>query len=560
MKKFLTTLACFALLLSSLTGCTSASSQRDGSDIVVNLSSEPSKLNSVLATGSVDGNVLRHTMLGLVGLDENDEAEAGCAESWTVSEDGLVYTFNIREGMTWTNGEAVTAHDFTYALSLLFDARSGASYAMTWAPIFEGATEFFTVTGQGYSEEDVDAGVEKATDAQVTDAWQATGIKALDDYTLELTITAPYTYFESLLAFMNFYPVNQVAVEAAGSLDSYATEVENFVGNGPFVMTAWNHEDSIVLEKNETYFNADNIQLDSITFKMISDSNTWLNEFNAGTLDMTNISGEQYQSLVEQGVTTYNYNDGSAWYLEFNTAVEGLSNAKVREAITLGLNAAKYVELTEKNASVVATSFTPPAILNGEFQEEVGVLMDRPEDDYSELKALLEEGLAEEGLTLDTFSFTLMADEGDTTKIRCEYIQEALNSNLGLTVNVEQITYQTRLSRMTAKDYDVVLAGWGPDYNDPMTFMDLWVTGGGNNHTNWSNERYDELISLAYVEGDADTRTAYLIEAEEILATEYPIGMTHWRSKDYLLADDLKGVVRTAFQDMDFTGAYIEAE
>lgn len=547
MKKLLSLLVCFAVL----TGCASTDTGSEGgADIVVNLGSEPSSLNSVLATGSVDGNVFRHTMLALTSLDENDAATPGCASDWTVSDDGLVYTFNLHEGMLWTNGETVTAHDFVYATNLLFDARTGANYASTWMTLFEGASEFFALTAtEGVSDEDVAA------------AWEAVGIVAIDDYTLEITLTAPYTYIESLLSFMNFYPMNEVAVEAAGGFDIYATEAEYYVSNGAFKMTSWVHEDSIVLEKYDDYVYADKTQLDSITMKMITDSNTWLNEFNAGTIDMTGISGAQYESLAAEGATTYTYNDGSAWYLEYNTTLPGLNNAKVREALTIGLNAAQYVALTEKNLSEVANSFTPPAILAGTFTESVGELIVRPDSsdpaDYADAKALLEEGLAEEGLTLDDWSVTIVADEGDTVKVKCEYIQQALLANLGVTVEVEQITYQARLERMSNKDFGIVLAGWGPDYNDPMTFMDLWITDGGNNHTSWSNERYDELIALAYVESDVEVRTAYLVEAEEILATEYPIGMTHWRCKDYLVSERLGGVLRTAFQDMDFTEAYI---
>lgn len=555
MKKLLSVLLIATLAVSALAGCTSAESSTSAgtatTDVVVNISSEPSSLNSVLATGSVDGNVLRHTMEALVTLDEADVTQPGVAESWTVSEDGLVYTFNIREGMLWTNGEAVTAHNFVYSLELLFNATSGASYAATWAPIFVGAVDYFNLTGEGCTEEEAAA------------AWEEVGVKALDDYTLELTITGPYTYFESLLGFMNFYPMNQTAVEAAGSLDMYATEVEYFCGNGPFTMTSWSHESSIVLEKNEEYYNAENIQLDSITFVMISDSNTWLNEFNAGTIDMTNISGEQYSAFVEDGNTesVHAYDDGSAWYLEYNTTLEGLNNAKVREAITIGLDAATYVAVTVKNDSSVANSYVPAAILNGTFQSLVGELIERPEDgDYSEVKALLEEGLAEEGLSLDTWSVTIVADDGDATKVKCEYIQASLLANLGVTVNIDQVTYQTRLERMTNKDFGIVLAGWGPDYNDPMTFMDLWTSNSGNNHTSWANEEYDALIALAYAESDADVRNEYFIQCEEILAEEFPIGMTHWRSTNYLCASNLQGVVRTAFQDIDLTGAYIVAE
>ena len=545
-KRILAGMLTTAMSISLLTGCGSSSS---GNEIIVNLGSEPSHLNSILATGSIDGNVFRQCMEGLVALDENDEAIPAMATKWEESEDKMTYTFHLRKDAKWSNGEKVTAKDFEYGWDQLFNLENAAAYASTWAPLFVGA-------------EDLLAAKDSKAFTAAKEAQKAAGTlgyEATDDYTFVIHLTAPYVYIVPLLSFMNFFPVNEKAVKDAGGVADYATEADNIVTNGAFNLTEWTHEDSIVLEKNEEYWNAKEIKLDKCTMRMITDTNTSMNEFKSGNIDMIGLTGDQNKQLNDDGTKTLAYNDGSNFYMEYNTTEAGLNNAKVRQALTIGLDAEGFVKSILKNDSQVATSFTPPAISQGTFKETVGDLITRPTDgDYSAAKALLEEGLAEENLTLDTFAPTMIADEGDSVKTMCEYIQEQLKKNLGVTLKVEQLTYKARLQRMDDHDFSIVMAGWGPDYNDPMTFMDLWVTGGGNNHTSWSNAEYDSLIKAAQVEGDAAKRTEMLVQAEKILAAESPIGPIYYRTRDYVCSDKVKGIFRSAFQDLDITGAYIE--
>ncbi len=547
MKRFLKSTACAMLALTLLVGCSSGTGESTAvQETIVNLGSEPSKLNSVLATGSVDGNVLRHVMVGLVTLNENDEPQPGVAKDWTVSEDGLTYTFNLRDDMKWSNGEPVTAHDFVYALNTLFTPAYGANYAGTWSVLIEGAADVLNSTD----------------DASLQAALDKVGYKAVDDHTFELKLIGPYTHILGVLAFQNFYPLNEKAVADAGASDplnfaTYATEASNIVTNGPFKMESWAHESEIVLVKNTEYYDAENIKLEKITMKMISDTNTALNEFTAGSIDMIGLTADQNTQLKDQGTTTSSYDDGSTWYLEYNINNPGLNNKKVRQALTIGTDASTLVDQIIKNESLAATSYTPPAILAGEFQKTVGELIDSSRD-FEAAKALLAEGLAEEGLSIDTFELTILGDEGDSAKRYYEYIQAALQENLGITVHIEQVTYKTRLDRMDKKDFDVVYAGWGPDYNDPMTFLDLWISTSGNNHAGWSNAEYDKLIADALAESDTTKRTELLIEAEKLLAEESPIGTLYWRKVNYVTSERLQGVVRTAFQDMDLTGAYIK--
>lgn len=556
-KKLFAGVLSFALLL-SLVACGGGSGSSDSGEkkISYNNTQEPPELNSVMTTSTGSGNVLRHIMEGLVTLDENDEPVAGVAESWDISDDKMTYTFHLRDGVKWSNGEELTANDFKYAWDQLFDANVGAPYAGTWVPLFKGG-EGWAATATIENEDE-----QAAAQAAVMDEVRANGYKVIDDSTIEVYLSGPYDYMLGVLAFYNFLPMNEKGVEEVGGWDKYAKEADAFVTNGAFTMDSWVHEDNIVMKKDENYWQADKVNLDEIEFRAISDSNTALNSFESKEVDIIELTGEQAKDLREKGdIEVYDFDDGSAWYFEFNNSVPGLNNAKVRKALTLGFDAQSFIDNVVLNESTPATSFVPTAINNGEFAKEVGTLIERPTDgDYTEAKKLLEEGLAEEGLTLDTFKPKMICDDTTTANKYAAFTQEQLKTNLGVTLEIETMTYKARIARMQAHDFDIVFAGWGPDYNDPMTFLDLFVTGNGNNHTLFSNARYDELVNLARGEADTEKRTEYLIELEQIIADEQPVGHIYNRRKDYIMQDGITGVVKTAFTDVDLRFADIKTD
>ncbi|MFI3237227.1 MAG: peptide ABC transporter substrate-binding protein [Lachnospiraceae bacterium] len=515
-----------------------------GGTITFNSTSEPPEMNSIVTSSTGSGNVLRHIVDGLVMLDETDTPVPAVAESWDISEDGLTYTFHLRDDYTWSNGEAVTAHDFVFAWTQLFTAASGAPYGATWAALIDGATELLNA----------------ADDAAYDAALAEIGYTAVDDYTLEVTLTNPYPYFLSVCAFYNLYPINEIAYNEMGGLGTYATEASLICTNGQFTIDEWEHESQITLNKSETYPMADETMIDTIVFEMISDSSTSYNAFVAGEIDIMAATADQVTMASASGYNVEAYDDGSCWYFEYQTEVPGLNNANIRKAITYAIDADIFIESVIQNDSVVANSFTPPAINGGTFTETVGEIMDRETykaDDYAEAKALLALGLEEENMTLEDLDLVLICDDTDTAAKYAAFFQEQLLVNLGLTITVEQMTYNNRIERMENKDFSIVMAGWGPDYNDPMTFMDLWISGSGNNHTSYASAEYDALIAAAVVEADADARIAILIEAEELLMEDMPIGPIYNRKTNYLVADGVEGVVRTAFDDINFRWAYI---
>ncbi len=540
--------------LAMLVGCGSGGSA-GANEITINLGAEPPEMDSILTTSSGSMNVLRHCVEGLVSLDANDEAVPGMAESWDVSDDQKTYTFHLRKGAKWSNGEEVTAKDFVFAWNQHFNARTGAPYASTWMTKIAGAEDIFNATAEKVDPKDEKSDY-KMAEADIPKYMEEhAGWKAIDDYTFQVTFTGPFQYAVVLMAFPSFFPVNQKAYEEAGGNNNYGTDADKLAYNGPFTITSWAHEDSIVLEKNPDYWNAENIKLDKITMRMIGQETTAINEFNNGSIDMIGLTGDN----IKQFKNAQGFDDGGAWYFEFNSKVNPFNNAKVRKALTLGVDAQAMIDTIVKNDSKVATTFTPPAVAQGEFTEYCGDLFKHiTNNDYSEAKALLEEGLKEEGLTLAEFSPELLCDDTSAAKQQAEFLQAQLKEHLGVTLNIRQVTYNARLDAMDQGDFEIVFAGWSPDYNDPMTYLDMWVTGNGNNHGKWSNAEYDKIIKEASQIADKDAYYAKLKEAEEILAEECPIGFIFDRQTSYVTSDRLKGVVRTAFQDINLNYAYIE--
>ncbi len=502
-------------------------------NISINLGSEPPEMLSILTTDTTSGTVLRHVVENLVMLDENDRVIPGVAESWEFDESTLTYTFKLRENSKWSTGQPVTANDFVYAWRTLVTPETAAEYSY-FGYVFKNG-------------EAIANGEMAPTEL---------GVKAVDDYTLEITLERPTSYALGMFAFYVFAPVNEEAHAQLG--DTYGKDAATLPTNGPFNMAEWTHESNIVLTKNPDYWNADKVNLDQITMTMIKDSNAALNEFRTGGAQMIGLTGDQALQLKDEGFDLSTYDDGSAWYFEYNTTEPGLNNPKIRQALTLAVDAELFVSGVVKNNSIIADAFTPPCIngVEGPFSEAVGQLIKR--GDYAYAKELFEEGLAEEGL--ETLELSYITDDSDTAALHGAFFQEQWKTNLGLDVKVETMPFKSRLDRMTTKDFSIVMAGWGPDYNDPMTFLDVFVSGGGNNHTSYANPEYDALIKQAAEEIDPAKREEVLIQAEQILIRDMPIGPIYNRSRDYVTAPGLTGVIRTAFQDINLVYADYVAE
>lgn len=501
--------------------------------ISLNAGMEPTGLNTLTSTYSIEFALFKHMYENLVTLDDDDNTAPGAAESWDYDEDTLTYTFHLRKDGVWTNGDPVTAKDFEFAWSQALNPDVASDYAY-FLYFIKNAEKYFN--------------------GEVT--WDEVGVKVVDDYTLEVTLEQPTPYALFLFSFGTLAPINQRFYEAVGA-DLYSTEAQYFCTNGPFALTEWSHNDKIVMQKNDAWHGAADVEVEEIDWKIITDANAALSSFLAGDLDMVGLgTGELIKQATAAGATIQSYTDGTAFYIYFNNNDQYLSNVNLRRALFNAIDEQKEIDTVWQNDNEPMTSFTAPGVSATDgtsFAGKVGELY-APSRDQEKAKEYLATALSELGCTVDELSAHLSIDCGDsaTSIAEASFYQEQWRQVLGIEVAVNSmITKQGSQNRKTG-NYVMSITGWGPDYNDPNTFLDLWVTDGGNNQTGFSNERYDELIDLASKETDLEKRESYFIECEQIIADQLPIGPAFWRAPSYACSDKIKGGMhRSTFQDIN---------
>ena len=501
--------------------------------ISLNASMEPTGLNTLTSTYSIEFSLFMHMYENLVTRDDEDNTVPGAAESWDYDEDTLTYTFHLRKDGVWTNGDPVTAKDFEFAWSQALNPDVASDYAY-FLYFIKNAEKYFN--------------------GEVT--WDEVGVKVVDDYTLEVTMEQPTPYALFLFSFGTLAPINQRFYEAVGA-DLYSTEAQYFCTNGPFALTEWSHNDKIVMQKNDAWHGAADVEVEEIDWKIITDANAALSSFLAGDLDMVGLgTGELIKQAEAAGATIQSYTDGTSFYIYFNNNDQYLSNVNLRRALFNAIDEQKEIDTVWQNDNEPMTSFTAPGVSATDgtsFAGKVGELY-APSRDQEKAKEYLATALSELGCTVDELSAHLSIDCGDsaTSIAEASFYQEQWRQVLGIEVTVNSmITKQGSQNRKTG-NYVMSITGWGPDYNDPNTFLDLWVTDGGNNQTGFSNERYDELIDLAAKETDLEKRESYFIECEQIIADQLPIGPAYWRAPSYACSDKIKGGMhRSTFQDIN---------
>src|SRR5690625_34259 len=445
----------------------------------------------------------------------NDQIENGIAESYDISDDGLVYTFYLRDAQ-WADGEPVTSYDFEYSFLRTLDPETGSSQTNEFAPILN-ATE--------YASEDI------------TDVTEV-GIKAIDEKTLEITLERPEPFFLNLLAEgINFYPIREDFIEEYG--EDYGSSPDKFIGNGPFVLTEWERESSLVLEKNENYWNSDNVNLDKVVELILPDENTRVSMFELGDVDAVySVSKTQVVNYPDHGVKT----GGTLQYLSFNSDAENvLNNENLRKALSYAVDKEAIVEAIASPGSEAADRMIDPTIM----------IDDSPIVDVypfeSEIPAAGNLELAEEYLdkALDDLGIT-SADElpkinyismdSPIHKLYAEALQERWNETIGVNVEVNILPVQQAIGALIEGEYDIFLVSESTGVN-PETLLKKFTVGNGNNYPNWENEEYTELIEKSASSQDMDERMDYLIEAESIILEEAAVVPVLLPGSVYLFKD-----------------------
>ena len=483
------------------------SASGDASTVTVAIDADLNTMDYEIAT---DGNsfiMQSLVMSGLTELAADGSPLPELAESWDVSDDGLVYTFHLADAK-WSNGDPVTASDFVYAWQRLDNPDTASEYA------------FILDTVHIANAAAVNAG--EADPSEL-------GVKAVDDKTLEVTLTLPCDFFLSLLAFPSFFPLNQKFYEAQG--DQFALSPDNLLYCGPYTMTGYQQGSEYTFEKNPDYFKADQMTdyVDKIVFRYLQDTQSAMLDYQSGNLDVVKLQGDQVdQYSGTEGFT--NRMTGYLWYLsiDFNTSVHPensqFANVNLRKAMSLAIDRDTIATNVLKDGSIGADGLIPKDLATGpsgeDFREENGKLTEYNLDQAKEYYAK-----ALEELGTDTVSFELLYEDSEASKAVAEYIQSNLKA-IGMDVTLNSKPKKTRLQLMNDKDYNVALTRWGPDYADPETYFDLFTTDNtANNSGSYSNADYDALVKAAGSGEDATDsakRWQDYLDAEKIIVQDAP--------------------------------------
>ena len=562
---------------------------------------EPQSLDPHLATSVGAHHIMSSLLEGL--MTENPktlEPEPGVAKSWVISEDRKTYTFTLRKDAKWSNGDPVKASDFVYSYRRILNQELAAQYGYmvqalkngklfntgkkcssgVWLLVKDGppkvvahpeAWEALDDAGRAkvlaaLQPEGEDVTGECILCAQLTklqpldwDDWDRceVGARAIDDHTLELKLENPTPYFLELLNHYTFWPVHPPTIESFGARAKRGTGWAmpgKYVGNGPFTLEAWQINARSVVKKNLNYWDRDTVKLNEIRFYPIESVDTEERAFrsnfihNTQTVPPYRIDWHKKNNRDSLHVDTYL----GVYFYRFNTERKPLDDVRVRLALALSIDREALVKHVLRAGQQPAYNYTPPG---------TGGFTAGPQfkADVKEAKRLIAEYLKETGQS-SVPEFELRYNTSESHKKVAEAIQAMWKKELGVDVVLDNQEWKVFLKSVETQDYTVTRAGWIGDYNDPNTFMDMWVTDGGHNNTGWSNARYDELIELAAKEGDKSKRKEFFHEAEEILAAEMPMLPIYFYVSSSLRSKDVKGWYPNVLDHHPYKHVYLEKD
>ncbi|HGA0510824.1 TPA: peptide ABC transporter substrate-binding protein [Bacillus pacificus] len=542
MKRKKSHLMVMALVTSLLlTACNNKAnkSDRDANKQVLNVtvSEEIPSLDTAKTMDGTSAHVMQNIFEGLYVLDDQDQPIPAVAKSFKRSEDGKKYTFDLRKDAKWSNGDSVTANDFMFAWKRAINRETASPYAYML---------FYVKNAK-----EINKG------AMPLDAL---GVKVINDYKLEVELEQPIPYFLQLLALPIYLPQHESFLKEQGK--NYALEPSNLIYNGPFVLEKWKHEQEFQLKKNATYWDEKKVKLDEINFQIVKDTMTAVNLYEAGNLDRVPINSQfvdKYKGHKELHMSS----EPAIAMLRFNEKNNALANKKVRQSISLALNKEDFVAHFINNGAKSASGLVPAGHINEEtgkdFRKENG---DLSPYDLQNAKKIWEE--AKKELGVEQVNLELLTFEQDNAKRMAEYIKGDLEKNLqGLTIQIKQQPFKQKLQLEQTGDYDITMANWGPDYKDPISYLDLFTTDNPNNKMSYSNPRYDELIKKAKTDLvlEPEKRWGALLEAEQVLLEDAAVAPLYHIGSAYVQKDYVKGIEKHQFGGVyTYKNAYIANE
>lgn len=471
--------------------------------LVYNLGVDPKTIDISL-NNSVDGSVVDSAVYeGLTVTDSNNKIAPGVAKSWDISKDGKTYTFHLRNNSKWSDGKQVTAKDFQFSWMRLMDPKTAADY-VTQTFYIKNAENYYNYKA-GLSKTPVDV--------------KSIGITVVDPLTLKVELKAPTPYFLSLCAWIGLAPQREdiVSKDPLG----WATKPESFVGNGAFILTSWKHKDSMTFKKNPLYWNAGQVKLDAMTFTMVEDTTVALQAWEKGDMDvLDHLPLTEIPRLISE--KKLNLSPAySAAYIEFNMNKYPMNNVKFKQALSMALDRTAIVRDVLKAGQKPGTAFVPFGSVepNGkDFRSAKSYDVAPASPNLEKAKQLLKESKVDLSKVKITYSYNT-----NPTNKRVAEVLQAMWKQIGVNVELQNSEWAVFQSARIAGNYQICRGGWGGDYPDPMTFLDLFTKKNGNNDPKYSNLRYEGLIEAAKNEVNTTKRMSFLHQAEDQLMADLPI-------------------------------------
>ncbi len=477
---------------------------------------EPQGLDPHIVTGVPEHHLLISMCEGLTSSNpKGGESLPGAAESWEISNDGKKYTFFLNKNGKWSNGDPVTASDFVWSWKRILTPSLGSQYPDMLYYV-TGAYEFHN---------------------EINNNFDNVGVKAIDDFTLEVNLKNPTPFFLGLLSHYSTWPVHKETVLKYGDIDDRNgewTRPGNFVCNGPFQLKSWELNSKIIVDKNPFYWDAKKVKLNEIHFYPVQNTMTEDRMFRAGQLHLTSsLPSQKCPIYIEENNPNLRIDPYMGTYFyRFNTKHPVLKDVKVRKALAYAINRTQLVEKVTKCGQIPAYSFTPPG--SAGYQPDTEIKYD---------PLLAKQLLVEAGYSNpeDFPKLEILFNTNEDHRKIALAIQQMWQTTLGIEVELVNQDWKVYLNREMIGDFQVSRAGWIGDYEDPNTFLDTLRPNRGNNKTGWENKKYDDLLELANSTNDTEKRYNLLMQAERILIDEMPIVPLYTYVRSYQLSEDVKG-------------------
>ncbi|MEG0108198.1 MAG: peptide ABC transporter substrate-binding protein [Lachnospiraceae bacterium] len=478
---------------------------------------DPPTLDPQLMNSIPSATIGYHIFDGLM-RSQKGEIIPAAAESYEMSEDGMTYTFQLRDGLKWSDGEALKAEDFVYGFQRLLDPATASEYAFLGMVVKNAAK-----VNAG------EVGVEEL------------GIKAIDEKTVEIQLEYAAPYFLGMLSNPSFMPTRKDQVDEFGK--EFAGDAEKNVYNGPFMVKNWKHNDRLILEKNPNYWDADNIKLDGAEILTVADANTAVAMYESDELDFTDIPQTMSEKYKEESVAFF---DGANDYVTLNENGQSpyLVNKNIRLALNYAMNREDYIKLL---GGVYApnTRYVLPDVKGVEktYGEEHPYEAYPVAGDLDKAKTYLATGMSELGIAnASDITLELLIADAESVKKQAEIIQAQLEKALGIKIDIKQVPYKQRLQQEADHDFQMVISGWVPDYSDALSYLEIWTTDSPYNRASYNSEAYDKLVKESNLQTDPKLRQEALFNAEKVFCEDGVVIPLQLRQMEMLVNDRVKGL------------------